>query len=282
MTGSPTFKAMPRRLAKMPPPSPPPIKPKGDWTTRRATYVSVIAAVVLAVAGLLLTPILAGPRYVPSTIFQPKTGDKPQIISDLTSESQTCDAAVRSLLLAFANEIDDKDLAKPTDAVAKTKSLVETDLAIVPVACQKLIDPRSVVSDGNLSVGVRSLRYDDEHLKAALTIRNKGTEPIGLTFEDNDANVGFTDDKSSVAYTRYKVRGVHNCWSPYCTDWTPKATRVSPGGEAIVTVEADNGYIYGGSSAPNTASLALTLLSVKPDGKTESLSFGFHDVPVDK
>lgn len=267
-------KPVPRRSPS--PPAPPTQPPKNsDWSNRKTAFFGAAIAIAIFGGGYLLTR----PTYVPSTIFQPKNGDRPQAISDLTPDSKTCDAAVRSMLLAFANEIDEKGAAEKTDAIAKTKSLVENDLAIVPLACQKLIDPRSLASIGNVDVAVQSLRKQDYKLSAVLTVKNNGVAPIFVGFEDSDRNVGFSDDGDAYeAYQHFDVRGVYNCAIPCGTEKSNNFTRIDPSASAVVTVEALKFATY--YRTPKLGSLALTLLSAAEGGKTESLSFGFHNVEI--
>lgn len=252
------------------------------WTTKQAAIFGAAVAAALALAGWLVTWWLATPTYLPSTIFHPRNGSEPQKISDLTSESQTCDQAIRSMLLAFANEID-TPASSDDDAVSKTQSLVDTKLALVPVVCQNLIDPRSVQSARDLEVGVQSVKLVGRLLTATLTITNVGTEPVYLAFESTsyDKNVRVADDQSEAEYRYTKVGGVYNCYSGCSATDAKKFTRVDPEAAASITIQS-NSQDYGNYTERKTASLSLALLTAKDGEPAETLSFGFNNMPLDK
>lgn len=245
-----------------------------DWTNRRG----VIVACVVAMLGVLITVCSNQPKYHPSAIFQPKNGEEAQRVAELTDESATCDEAIRSLLLAVSNEIVSQSEITPRAQVA---SLVESDFALVPPACQEVIDPRSVASDGDLKASVVSVRNTGHSMVFNIRIANIGEEPVYVGYNgQNDRNVMITDDRGLGAYKYYDVGGVHTC-DYLCkpSDEAPLFTKIDPGASASLTIEGNQ--FESNHGRPRTASLSISLLEAENRELVGSLSFGFDDVPID-
>ena len=243
----------------------------------------LVGVVLTGIVTAIVTGLFSPPRYVPATIYQGKNGSEPQTIAELTKESQTCDEAIRSLLLAFANEVQGPDPSTPTDAVQKTRALVDTDLAIVPTACQKLIDPISVQSAKDLRVSVLSIKSYANKITGQLTIENVGAEPVFVAFERStyDKNIRVTDNRSNIRYSSSTLNGVFSCWDPCSNSYAHKFTRIDPGAKASVTIQSSATFASGYGEA-KTVSVSFTLLTSADGEIGESLSFGFNDVPVNQ
>lgn len=247
-----------------------------DWSNRRAALFG--GAVAICVAAWMVASNT--PNYVPAPIYQSKPGESPQLLSDLTEESADCDAAIRSMLLSFADQIDAAAEGDALQATEKTQALVENEMAIIPAVCQRLIDPKSVSSVGNLTVAVQSLKLSDFGLKAVLTIENNGQQPTAVAYEHASYldNANFSDDRRGKEYDHYEVAGVFSCRHPCGNDQVKKFTRLDPGSSAIVTVEAMNFDAY---VRPRLASLTLTMLQSDEENAAGTVSFGFYNVPID-
>lgn len=246
-----------------------------DWSNKQGVLISCAAGA----AGVLVTTIvaiwLAQPNYHPSAIFQPPPGQDAQRIVDLTKESQTCDAAIRSMLLAVANEIE-QDATIP--AMEQVSSLVESDFALVPPACQELIDPLSASSDGNLKMSIVEARANTDRAQFGLRLFNSGDAAI-LVATDTYPEVEITDNLADRGYNYYVVTGVHKC-SISCGDSdAQKFTRIDPDSAASITVQA-SARNYSRGKNPKTASLALALYESDGEVIIGTRSFGFADVPV--
>ena len=252
-----------------------------NWSPRTVALFGGAMVLVGAFLTVVLTGMFSPPRYIPATIYQGKNGSEPQTISELTKESKTCDEAIRTLLLAFANEVQGPDPNVPTDAVQKTRALVDTELAIVPTACQKLIDPISVQSVRDLRVVVQSVKFRRPMLTATMSIENVGESPVSVGYEDmySRKNVRVSDNTSGKEYEFTDVAGVYMCGGECRDDDFLKFTRIEPGAKASVTIQSP--MFYSAMSTPSKASVSLTLLTAVDGHIGETISFGFYDVPIE-
>lgn len=216
------------------------------------------------------------PTYHPSAIFQPKNGDEAQRITELTKESATCDEAIRSLVLAVGNEIAAEPEIAPQ---AQVSSLVESDFALVPPACQEVINPRSAASDGDLVLSVVEARAMRHRVQFSLRLTNTGEEIIELA-SDSRPDVEITDNQNRHGYRSYELSGVYTCY-PLCSErFSQNFTHIDPGATATLTVRAAASSTAYYNRA-QTASLALTLYEGDGENVVGTRSFGFVDVPLD-
>lgn len=225
-----------------------------DWSNRRGVIIGGLFGLIF----VGITVCSNQPKYHPSAVFQPKNGDDAQRIAELTTEARTCDEAIRSLLLAVSNEIVNDPTIAPRQQV---RSLVESNFALVPPACQEVINPKSASSDGDLTMTVESAKAYRGDVTVNLRVFNTGTLPVFLGFSDyRGAGVHISDNNSSY-YTRYNVEGVFDCISQ-CTDLDiGKFTKIDPGASASLIVEGSNAS----SSSAQEASLAMTLFEAQDE-----------------
>ena len=246
-----------------------------DMTVRRSTLITVGAAFIIFILGLPFFWWFSKPSYYPSAIFQPGQNEVAQQISDLSRSSKLCDEAVRSLLLAFAAEMNIADQEASIPVIDRAESLVESKNALVPIQCQNLIDPIATASDRNFEAELVSLKQYRGDLSTQLRIVNSGDEPAFVAIGDH-THAQFSDNQATY-FHREKVAGVHKCTFSSCEKSIERFTRIGPGAAASLTIQAD----AIGSYNSGTVSLALTLIEAKNGEIVGSLSFGFVDVKPD-
>lgn len=248
-----------------------------DWTNRRSTIVATIVMIVIGIPTFL--SLCSRPHFTATTVFHKVNGQELQKISDLSSGSRTCDKAIRSMLLAFAQEMETAAPEERSAMVKEASALVQTDFAIVPTDCQTEIDPHSVESIHGLEMSVRSVNWRSQRMAVELTIENVTDQPVFVGMGSAESDVSISDNLPDSYYYRETVDGIYECPFSCGSVDTSKFTKIDPGAKVLVYARATR---IGSAYDPDPKSATFTMrLQYSEDGeKSESISFGFYNVKI--
>lgn len=247
------------------------MKSISSWANRHQTLFNSGVAVFCVLAGFLLNQAFNGPKFFPTAVVLTDAEDRPVDREELTEEARACDAAVRSMLLAFAGEAES---AGPTELgfAQRASAAVESPFAIIPEECRSQIDEGFVISADGVNAELRSARLVGDKIAISFVLRNGGVNARHFAIPvDPEAEVKVSAGTVKSVY----VSGISLCGTCGRTDFN-SAIKIDPGRSILVYVEA----ALAGEERPDTATIIVPIIRWWHRDAPEEVVFAFNDIPL--
>jgi hypothetical protein len=249
-----------------------------DWTTRKSTIVTCIFAVICVFLGFLLYKWFDGPSFYPTSVL--RTDAEEQLVNrmDLSEESLACDAAVRSMLLAFVAEQDEGDGPSYSE---RASAAVESPYAIIPEECQKQIDDGFVISADGVHAELRTARLDENKIVVSFVLTNVSSRnrfALGRSFD-----LAIRPDKGL-------VKSIHTEGIPHCSslcrisETDSFSTKIDKGRSVLIHLEGKLSYAPGSTlrsdGKPKTATVVVPIVRDVGTHFAREIRLSFNDIPL--
>ena len=204
-----------------------------DWTNRRVAIFGAVIAVLCVMGSSAVAYALNRPNFFPTAVVLTDTDQKPVERSTLSGESLECDSAVRSMMLAFVQEIE--SASESLSSLERARATVESPFAIIPEECRSRIDNGFIVSADGIVAELKSPTRVGEKISISFILTNNKRNTRRFAISD------MRDVKVRTAFsetTTTSVNGIDECGG-ICTmidysDSTPVTSKHS----ILVHVEA--------------------------------------------
>jgi hypothetical protein len=248
------------------------MKSLSEWANRHQTLITAGVALATAVFTIFTTHLLNGPKFFPTSVVLTDAEERPVERVDLSDASQTCDAAVRSMLLAFAAE-DTQD-AGPSFA-ERASATAESPHAIIPEACRDRIDDGFIISANQVSAELKTARQVENRISISFVLRNESKHRRNFAFQRLDA----ADIKLSNGKVRgHILSGLHSC-GVLCAEYEYNdATPVDGGRSVLIHMDV----FIEGDEQPDTATFIVPIVRWTDRYSDREIVLAFNDVPIDR
>lgn len=243
------------------------------WANRHSTLLQIGTAALLLFVGAFVNRLANGPKFFPTSVVLTDAEDKPVEREDLTEEAQACDAAVRSMLLAFAGETDQDDTGD-LGFSARASATVESPYAIIPEECRTRIDEGFVISANGVSAQLKSARQNGDKIAISFVMTNNTNGTRRFAYSKSDP---IQIKVSSGEVSSATVAGVSECTLACRSYDFSDATKIDSGRSVLVHVEA----VLSGTESPQSATIIFPVVrwwSYRDTNQVVMLSF--NDIPI--
>ena len=251
------------------------MKSISDWANRHQALFNSGVAVLCVIGGFFLNHLFNGPTFFPTTVVLTDAEDRPVERDDLSDEAQACDAAVRSMLLAFAGEADQDGPDGPGFS-ERASAAVESPYAIIPEECRRQIDEGFVITADGVSAELQSARQIGNKIAISFVLTNStnGTRRFATPGRYS------TDVKvSSGRIISSSVSGISAC-NLSCNGYDyDDATQIDSNRSVLVHIEAT---LYSGDK-PDTVTVVFPVVRWWGGGLTSrEILLAFNEIPINR
>jgi hypothetical protein len=250
------------------------MKSISDWANRHQALFNSGVAVLCVIGGFFLNHLFNGPTFFPTTVVLTDAEDRPVERDDLSNEAQACDAAVRSMLLAFASEAD-QDGPDGPGFPERASAAVESPYAIIPEECRRQIDEGFVITANGVSAELKSARQTGNKIAISFVLKNNtnGTRRFAIS-GSKSAEVKV----SSGSVRSISVSGIADCTLSCAYYDFNDATQIDSGRSVLVHIEA----LLSGDERPSTATVIFPVVRWwSGDTSKREVVLAFNDIPIE-
>lgn len=241
-----------------------------NWANRHQALFG-LAGVMLGVALTLGgTWYVSQPTYFPTSMLLTDAEERPVERLDLSDESQACDGAVRSMLLAFAAE--DENPEGPTFG-ERVSSAVESPYAIIPAECRLRIDGGFVFSANGVKAELKSARVVEDRVAIAFVFTNASKRAYSFGF-DYYTKPELMLDRGRVG--TLTTKGLPSCIYCISTNYSSGTIKIDSGRSVLIHIEGN----LIGAERPATASIIVPVFRWTDMFGDREIRISFNDIPL--
>jgi hypothetical protein len=248
------------------------MKSLSNWANEHQALFTSAVALFCLIAGLFANRLFNGPTFFPTAVVLTDEDERPVERADLSDEASACDSAVRSMLLAFADEADELGSRAPGFS-DRASAAVESPFAIIPEECRSQIDEGFVISADGVRASLRTARQVGNKVEVSFVLTNalKSRRRFAIKkFDSAEVKV------SSGAVSSIKVSGISKC-SLFCDDYDYwSATQIDGGRSLLVHIEA----LLTSDEQASTTTVIIPIFRWSDRYGSREVVLAFNDIPL--